>query len=400
MNASSHTAIALILSVAIILLDGFDIQALAFAAPALAAEWGVTRAQLAPLFAAGLVGMALGGIAGGPAGDRFGRRPIILLATMTFGITTLLAAAASGPLSLGVLRFVTGLGLGAAIPNVSALVAEIVPTRWRGHSVGAVILGVPLGGLFGGLLSAELLPWFGWRGIFVLGGVLPMLVAALAWRWLPESTAFTPQAAAPISTLLAPSMRSRTIPLWIVFAANLFTVYGFFSWTPSVLSASGLAADEASRIAVLYNLGGIGGSLLMIAAMWRLSTRSLLLSALPLGVVACLALAARISTLGEADELSYAWFVGLLILAGACSSGVQNVLYALVATLYPASIRATGIGWAVSMGRIAAIVSSIVGLITLGIVDPQQSFFVVMAAGLALATLGIALLPRRIDTES
>lgn len=399
MPASSYTFRALGLSAAIVLLDGFDIQVLAFAAPAIMAEWGVSRAELAPLFAAGLVGMAIGGILGGPAGDRFGRRPLILAATTLFGMTTLLAAAAPDATTLAALRFVTGLGLGGVIPNVSALVAETAPPRFRGHSVGAVILGVPLGGVIGGLAAAELLPVFGWRGLFTIGGVLPLAVACLAFRLLPESSAFSRTAAAPVSILFSPALRSRTWPLWVVFAANLFTVYGFFSWTPSVLAAAGFGAAEASRLAVLYNLGGIVGSLLMIAMMGRLSARSILAVVLPLGVAICLTMAWQVPTLSGAETAARGTFIVLLMLAGACSSGAQNMLYALVAALYPASIRATGIGWAVSVGRISAIVSSIVGLVTLEGLDPEQSFFAVMAVGLAVASVGIWCVPRHIDTE-
>lgn len=397
MPAPTHTLRTLALSAAIILLDGFDIQVLAFAAPALISEWGVTRAELAPLFAAGLIGMAIGGILGGPAGDRLGRRPLILWATTLFGLTTLLAAMAPDPSSLAVLRFVTGIGLGAVIPNVSALVAEAAPPRYRGHSVGAVILGVPLGGVLGGLMAAELLPMFGWRGLFVIGGVLPLGVALLAMRMLPESSAFSRDTAAPLAMLFSPALRSRTLSLWVVFAANLFTVYGFFSWTPSILTSAGFSSAEASRVAVLYNLGGIVGSLLMIAAMWRLSARSILAVVLPVGVAVCLTMASQVPMLAGAESAGQGAFVVLLMLAGTCSSGAQNVLYALVAALYPASIRATGIGWAVSVGRVSAIVSSIVGLITLEGISSEQSFFVVMAIGLAVASVGIWCVPRRID---
>ena len=160
----------------IIVLDGFDVQAIAFAGPAIAAEWQMATSALGPILGAGLVGMAVGALFLGPLGDVFGRKAAITVSVLTFGSMSLLTAWASNESQIMLLRFLTGLGLGGAMPNATALMAEYAPARLRNLTISIIFLGFPLGGIVGGLVAAEIIPVWGWPSVFIVGGVLPIVV--------------------------------------------------------------------------------------------------------------------------------------------------------------------------------------------------------------------------------
>ncbi|HLB85832.1 MAG TPA: MFS transporter, partial [Steroidobacteraceae bacterium] len=176
-----------VLTTLALVFDGFDIQAIAFAAPRLMSEWNMDRAALAPILAAGLLGMFVGALMLGIAGDRYGRRRALLASMALMAASSLLAATADGPAPLATYRFLTGLGLGGALPNAAALMVEFAPLAMRTVIVAITVVGVPIGGMIGAAIAARLVPAFGWPSIFVLGGVLPgALLLAMAWL-LPES---------------------------------------------------------------------------------------------------------------------------------------------------------------------------------------------------------------------
>src|SRR5688572_16325161 len=170
----------------IMVLDGLDVQLIGFAAPALIGEYGISRSALGPALAASVIGMSVGAVGIGPVGDRWGRRPALLLSAVLFGVMTLLTATATSVGTLALWRFLTGIGLGAALPGAVALMAEFAPARHRSQLVVMSLLGVPVGGIVGSALAAEVIPELGWRAIFVVGGVLPIVAAALLFFVLPE----------------------------------------------------------------------------------------------------------------------------------------------------------------------------------------------------------------------
>ena len=216
----SHVAIAL-LAMSVIVLDGFDLQALAFAAPALLSEWGITRADLAPIFAAGMVGVAIGGLTIGPRGDVWGRRPALIGSAIFFGLTTLASAWAQTEAQLLILRLLAGVGMGGALTNATALVVETAPLRWRPALTMVTMVGVPVGGFIGGMLAARLIPAYGWESVFLVGGVMPVLLAIVLWIWLPESARFLlranrrTEANAAVNALLGEERYAATDPLWL-----------------------------------------------------------------------------------------------------------------------------------------------------------------------------------------
>src|ERR1700710_2566711 len=254
---------------AVLFLDGFDTQAIGFAAPALAKEWGLTKGALGPVFSAGLFGLMIGALLFGPLADRIGRKKIIIFSTLAFGLGALATAFVQDVNSLIAIRFLTGLGLGGAMPNTIAMTSEFSPHRRRAAMVMIMFCGFSLGAAVGGLLAAALIPHFGWRSVFAVGGVAPLLLVPILALRLPESVRFlalTGQAPARVAELLGQIDRNagftsatkfvvhephlagmpvlhlfregRTLPtllLWVVFFMSLLDLYFLSNWLPTVL---------------------------------------------------------------------------------------------------------------------------------------------------------------------
>jgi AAHS family 4-hydroxybenzoate transporter-like MFS transporter len=407
--------------------DGFDIQAIAFAAPPLMSEWGMDRAALAPILAAGLLGMFVGALALGVAGDRYGRRRALLASMALMAGSSLLAATADGPGPLATYRFLTGLGLGGALPNAAALMVEFAPLAVRSVVMAITVVGVPVGGMLGAAIAARLVPAFGWPSIFVLGGVLPaVLLLAMVWL-LPESPQYLarrPQRARDLATTLnrvlgvvrydgserfssrdvAPGgeragplalfsveHRRETLLIWLIFFTNVFTVYCYFSWTPTVLTGVGLPLATALRGLLLFNLGGVLGALAGAWWMGRVGSRRVLL---------VLAGAAALSTLAlgwiEATPEANLALMGCLLIAGVGVSGVQVQMYTVAASAYPTQLRATGVGWALGTARLGGVLSAFAGSVVQALGSGLRPFFTSIALVVVATFVGIALLRRHL----
>src|SRR5260370_22886461 len=175
---------------AVLFLDGFDTQAIGYVAPALAREWGLTKGGVGPAFSGGLFGLMIGALLFGPLADRIGRKKIIIFSALAFGIGTLVTAFLQDVNTLRAIRFLTGLGLGGAMPNAIAMTSEFNPRRRRATMVMIMFCGFSVGAALGGLLAAALIPQFGWRSVFVVGGVAPLLLVPILALRLPESVRF------------------------------------------------------------------------------------------------------------------------------------------------------------------------------------------------------------------
>ena len=422
-------AMVLICSIVTLALDGFDIQVIGFVAPALAADFGVKRESLAPVLAASLIGMTLGGLFIGPIGDRLGRRSALLISIVIFGASTLAASTVSSLAALMFWRWLTGIGLGGALPNITALMVEFSPPRWRSQTVAAAIVGVPIGGMIGAAVAAELVPVFGWRSLFVLGGLMPLMWAALMYFVLPESPRFLatrpdrgPQLAALLNriecrdhysshdtfTLAAAAVeRPRatlrdlfarpilrdTIAAWAIFATNIFAVYAFFSWTPVVLTALGLDLPNAVRGALVFNLAGIAGALTLSWLIARFGSRWPLALSAVAAVMSLLYLASLAQTRAQPPLLP---LMGGIAAAGFVINAIQVGMYAVVAHVYPTALRASGVGWALGVGRLGGIVSSFAGASLLASAAGETGFFLGVAAALAITSVGVLTLSRHI----
>jgi len=396
----------------VLFLDGFDTTAIGYVAPALAKEWSLGKGALGPVFSAGLFGLMIGALLFGPLADRIGRKKIIVFSTIAFGLGTLVAAFVNDVNALIVVRLLTGLGLGGAMPNTIALTSEFSPHRRRATMVMVMFVGFSVGAALGGLLAAGLIPQFGWRSVFVVGGAAPLLLAPfLAWR-LPESVRFlalTGRADARVAELLSsvsakaafaagtrfvvdePALKGMpvqhlfrdgralaTLLLWVVFFMSLLELYFMSNWLPTVLNDLGASISEAAVISSMLQVGGVIGTFALGNIIDRFSFRALALVYF-IGVFAV----GAIGQLGHSATLvAIAIFV-----AGFCIVGGQIAANALAAGFYPTSVRATGVGWALGVGRVGSIVGPLVGGVLLSLEWSIGELFVTAAAAALCAAL-------------
>lgn len=379
----------ILLCLALAMLDGFDVQSIAFVAPVIAQQWGLAIHAFGPVFGAGLVGMSLGALAGGPLADRIGRRPLLIASAFWFGIFSLLTSLAGSALELALLRFATGLGLGATVPNLVALTSEYTPQRLRATIVSATFCGLPLGATLGGLLSAFLITRFGWQSVFYLGGIVPVVLGLVLIRWLPESLGFLvlkARSAEKIRQILAaidasidwgavqsftlgepvadgerPSVTrlfqagqvGSTLLLWAAFFMSLLATYLLINWVPLLFQRVGLTAQAAILASVIMNVGGVVGGVAIGHMIDRMGARRVLIGALAVGALST----AAAGLLGSSPLL----LALLVFCVGGCVIGGQMGLYSLAAATYPTALRATGVGWAVGVGRIGSIIGPVLG---------------------------------------
>ena len=384
--------VVLLCAASTLILDGFDIQAAGFAAPALVTDLRVERAALGPALAASLVGMAIGAAGLGVLGDRWGRRNVLILSTALFGAATLLAATATSVATLAVWRLITGIGLGGALTTATALIAEFAPPRFRSLAIGAIQVGVPVGGMLGAALAAELIPVHGWRSLFLVGGALPLLAAAVMYFVLPESPRFLAvrTQSAPKLTIFSPQLRWDTVVVSLAFLTNMYAVYAFFNWAPLVLTSLGFELVTAVKGAFVFNVAGIAG---VIAISWliaRLGSRR------PLAVSALVAAASLAWLAWFADGLPQ--LMGGIAVAGAAISAVQVGMYTLAAHVFPTECRSSGIGWVLGTGRAGGIASSLGGGLLLALTG-AGGFFGCIAAVLMFTFASVLSVRRQITAS-
>lgn len=411
----------MLLCTVIIVLDGFDVQAMAFTATAVATEYGIARGDMGPLFAAGLIGMAIGALVVGPLGDRLGRKTALRFSVLTFGIFTLATAFATSYEMLFLLRLLTGIGLGGALPNATALMTEYAPSRLRNFAIAVIFLGIPLGGILGGVLAAELIPRFGWPSVFIVGGILPLLLVPLlelflpeslrfmatlgepgrhrvlqvlrrldpATEWPPETTLEAPEPMPqgfPVARLFDAGYARDTVLLWAAFFTNLMVIYFLISWTPLLVRDAGFSDRAATQTAVLLNVGGAVGPLLLAWFVARLGSRLSLAGIFLLGAVAT-------ATAGQFTH-SLPALMTVIFFAGFFSFAGQISLNALAASMYPTQARATGVGWALGIGRLGSILGPLVGGTLVGLELGMPVYFVTFGSVL-LVTVVVLLLVKR-----
>ncbi len=405
-----------ILCFLIVFLDGLDTAAMGFIAPALSQEWGIDRASLGPVMSAALIGMVFGALGSGPLADRFGRKVVLVGAVLVFGGFSLASAYATNVDQLLVLRLLTGLGLGAGMPNATTLLSEYTPERLKSLLVTSMFCGFNLGMAGGGFLSAKMIPAYGWHSLLVIGGVLPLLLVVVLMVWLPESARFlvvrnrgtekvrktlapiAPEVVAQAGSFSVPEQKAvaarnvfavifsgtygvGTLLLWLTYFMGLVIVYLLTSWLPTLMRDSGASMEQAAFIGALFQFGGVLSAVIVGWAMDRYN---------PHKVIGIFYLLAGVFAYAVGQSLGNITLLATLVLiAGMCVNGAQSAMPSLAARFYPTQGRATGVSWMLGIGRFGAILGAWSGATLLGLGWNFEQVLTALLVPAALATVGV-----------
>jgi AAHS family 4-hydroxybenzoate transporter-like MFS transporter len=409
-----------------IILDGVDNQLLPNAIPVLMKEWGLQRSAFSSVLAVGPFGMMIGGALGGFLGDRIGRRTALLWSVLSFAFLTLAISYVDTIFMLGLLRFLSGIGLGGAMPNAAALASEYVPRRQRPFAVTLTIVCIPLGGMLAARLSGIILPQYGWQPLFMAGGAIPIVLALVLFKVLPESPRFlagrrerwpelttllrrmghtvpadasyieapaagaAPARRASVRDLFAPEYARDTVALFASFFFCLMANYIAIQLIPLTFTGAGFPQADANYVLYVFNLGGVVGAIAGALIIQRLGSRIAMLGMTAVAVAAALVLAGMPLTSPASLAL-----MAMMVLTGALLNGVQTTMYALAANAYPTEIRGTGVGAAVAFGRIGNSLASYVGIAALDL-GGTSAYFTSWAITMGLVFVALASMRRHI----
>ena len=372
--------------------DGMDVAIMGFVAPQILQEWGISRPAFGLVMSAAPIGLVIGALVAGPSSDRIGRKIVLILSVLSFGLFTIATAQAGSPAGMALLRLLTGIGLGAAMPNTTTLLSEYAPSRKRASMIAIMFTGFNLGSALIGFAAARLIPAYGWRSVLVFGGAIPLvLVPLLAWL-LPESARLMAVRGRPdekiastlarvcaarfaggehfVSTDPAPASKTRigalfaegfglmTLALWATYFMGLLVIYLLTSWLPTMIKDAGLPIATAANVTAMFQIGGTVGAILVGWAMDR-SRPTRAISLAYVGGAICVLAIGLTGALSPALPL-------LVLLAGFCMSGAQTGLNAFAPGCYPTGVRATGVSWMLGMGRFGSIFGTSIGGALLG----------------------------------
>ena len=397
--------------------DGYDITSIGMAVPSLSAAWHIPGPAFANTFVMSSVGIMVGALLSGPAGDRLGRKPVLIAGCLFLAVSSLACVYATSIPELIGWRFITGIGIGAIMPATVALSSDYLPERLRAPIVMVIFTGNPLGGFLGGQAIAALLPHFGWPVIFVLGGALPLALIPVMLLWLPESPRFllsrphmttrterllqtlniepggTEDGSAhvvdvskgnPVAGLFRDGLAATTVFVWLLYFANLLSIYLIQYWLPTVLNLSGLAPADSVFAASLMSAGPLVSVFAMAPLSRRFGPQRVLAFMLSTGVLV-------IAAVGLAnpphDLLLFAIF-----LMGCCTVGSMTGINGMTAALYPARVRTTGMGWALGVGRLGGIGGPWLGGVLLTNGWPPRQIFLCACVTALIGTFCVVML--------
>lgn len=398
-------------------IDGFDVQAMAYAAPALIKTWGASRSMLGPVFAAGLLGMFAGSLMLAGFADKIGRRPMLIAATAWIALCMALTPFANSVGALIGIRCAAGIGMGAIVPNAMALAGEYSPARIRVSLMMAVSSGYIVGGVVGGGIAALVIAPFGWGGVFYAGALLTALLSLSMVAALPESLQFcllrhpqTPRtlhllhrvasgvgiptlppansvlSGGTLTMLLGEGRRIVTSLLWVANFANMLCAYFLAAWIPVLMSGAGYSSNRAVLAGTALWLGGLLGNFALGMLIDRRGFAAVLFANFALGGIAIVGIS-YFHTVPLAAVLCIAF-------AGFCILGGQSGLNALAVTIYPTRARATGAGWALGFGRLGAVLGPLAGGQLMALAWSIDRTLLVSAVPTVLAAVAVGSLGR------
>jgi MFS family permease len=385
----TRRAIAIVaLCFAINMADGVDVTILSFIAPRVQADWRIGADVMGTLFSAGLLGMAIGGMFIAPMADRLGRRRIILAALLLMSIGMIASGFVTSVTQFFVMRVLVGAGIGTVLAAMAALAAEAAPDRHRNLAVGLVQAGYPFAAVFTGLIVAHLLPLYGWHVLLAGAGATTVLLFPLAWVLLtdalPAEDGEVRQGG--VGSLFRAEFRARTIALWSAVFFGLMVLYFIVSWIPKLAIEAGLSETNGIYAGALYNLGAFTGTMAMSLLAVRVPLGRLVPAMLIAAAAAMLWFGAVAMPVGA--TMANAFLIGMLLQGG------YNGVWPLAAGSYPARLRATGIGWAIGIGRSGAIVGPWAGGQLMAAKVPLPALFAAYCVPL-IACAGCVLLVNR-----
>jgi MFS transporter, AAHS family, 4-hydroxybenzoate transporter len=420
---SSLQITVIILSALVVWLDGYHIQSMALIVPTLSAQWSVKSADFSMVLTSALLGIAIGGAFLAPLGDRFGRRILLISSMALVGLASIGTSFANNTMQLIVWRFLTGLALGASLTNATALTSDYLPNKRRAALVTLMFSGVSIGAFTAGFVAPIIIERFGWKGMFTIGGAIPLLLSVLLAAAIPESIKLllasrpndphiakilarlapgtdprTVYAKKPeiqkqsVTELLNDTYRKGTLLLWMVFIFNMFVLYLLVNWLPTLLTMQGWTASQAPKGAVMIQAGGLAGGLILSWCVYKGKMVTAMLAAYSI-TAAALGLFSILPSSGPS------WWA-LLLMVGCGISGSQFVLNALSAIYYPPLIRATGIGWAAGIGRIGAVLSPGIGGWIIKMQVAPCTVLAMLIVPVAVCALGVLMFRRIFQTSS
>jgi MFS transporter, AAHS family, 4-hydroxybenzoate transporter len=401
-----------------LIMDGFDVQAMGYVAPAVLRDFGVGGPALGPVFAAANVGVLIGSLLFSMLADRIGRRPVIIGATLWFSVLTIATGFAQNIEQLLLLRLISGLGLGCIIPNATALVGEFSPKRSRVTLTMGITVGFTAGAAIGGFVALWLIPLFGWRSVFFVGGSVPLIIAVAMYFTLPESLQFLAvtrtrldqlarwlqkldptirvgpsteyvtneqaRSGVPVKHLFSEGRSTVTLLLWVVYFMNLLILYSLSNWIPTVFTGMGYSQNAALLAGTLLQVGGTLGA---YGLAWAIARKGFL----PVLVVTFFLATISVALIGQ-PGLTFTTVSIVVFIAGWCIVGGQPGLNTLAATYYPTVARSTGVGAALGVGRLGAIVGPYAGGVLLAQQWSAQQLFWAAAVPSLVTTLVLFIL--------
>lgn len=387
-------------SCVLMFVEGYDMQATAYAAPSIIQAWQINKAYFGPVFGLGLFGYMIGATLLTNLADRIGRKTIIIAGAFLFGAFTLATAFATSLSVLLALRFMAGIGLGGSMPTVIALTVEYTPSRIQATIISLLFAGYTVGGMLGGLIAAKFIPTFGWPVVFYIGGIAPILLAAILIRAMPESVSFLAlqrnrpdrvastlaklrrdqtfdrntqfvlredrQDGLPAKHLFTEGRATMTLLLWFAFVASLLGHQFLTSWLPTMLVGTGVPLAHALIAGALLQGGGTVGGLIMCRLLDKRGIFTIVIA-----FAAAVPLILLIASAGRSDVL----LMPLAFLSGVCTIGGQTGLQGISGTFYPSYIRSTGTGWANGVGRIGSILGPVLGGVLISLGPPNSLLF-------------------------